>query len=181
MQVRRLITATLAMLLGVGVLVFGVAGAADAKAKCPKDGPHGNNYPPGQCRLTENRTTVAPGGHVTLHGDGYDANEPVQIDLHSTPVRVATTTSTSSGTFTVTVTVPADTTPGQHMFSAYGTRSTNYLTVPITVVAAASSSNGLAFTGAEIAGMTVGGLAVLGGGVVLLVAGRRRRALAVAA
>src|SRR3954447_13995852 len=114
-------------------LTMGVADAAVFdKAKCPAG--HSHNYPPGQhCKATVSRTHVPQGGQVTITGDGFDPNEAVSIDLHSTVVHLATVHANSAGVATATVTIPLSTKVGPHTLTMTGLSSGNLLSADIVV------------------------------------------------
>ncbi|MDF1478049.1 Ig-like domain-containing protein [Leifsonia sp. H3M29-4] len=58
----------------------------------------------------------APGDTTRLTGSGLPAGASVEIEFHSTPVKVGTTTVADDGTFDVLVTIPQDAEPGAHRF-----------------------------------------------------------------
>ena len=85
------------------------------------------------------KTAVFQGGHVTVSGKGYGADEDVDIYLHSSPVLLATVTADSAGVFSVVVTIPSDTKPSNHSFEGAGLDTLGEplsLTAPIRVMAA---------------------------------------------
>ncbi|WP_028644211.1 fibronectin type III domain-containing protein [Nocardioides sp. URHA0020] len=58
---------------------------------------------------------LQPGATVTVTGAGYAVNVPeLVLELHSTPVELATVATDGDGAFSTTVTVPGDVEPGDH-------------------------------------------------------------------
>ena len=58
---------------------------------------------------------LEPGATVTVSGAGYAVNVPeLVLELHSTPVELATVATDADGAFSTTVTVPSDIEPGDH-------------------------------------------------------------------
>lgn len=111
--------------------------------------------------VTASASDVSQGGQVTLSGGGFAPNETVQIELHSTPVVLASIPATGSGTFSTTLTIPASTTPGAHTLVATGLTSGRSFSTPITITASGSSSGGGASVLAE-GGMRTGALQLVG-------------------
>ncbi|WP_061960679.1 InlB B-repeat-containing protein [Demequina flava] len=81
---------------------------------------------------TENvRTIIAPaqvalGDTIELSGSGFDPGEPVEIELHSTPMTLDTVRASAAGDFSANVTIPTSIAPGSHelvLVSASGTVS----------------------------------------------------------
>lgn len=64
--------------------------------------------------------SVAPGGSVTIAGDGFEPDEELIVELRSDPVQLGTTTADGSGAASATVTIPADTAPGTHTLALVG-------------------------------------------------------------
>jgi hypothetical protein len=126
--------------------------------------------------LSASSTTVPPGGSITVSGQGFGANEPVNVDLHSTPVLLATPQTDANGTFTTTVTIPSNTPMGTHTITATGQQSGVVTSLQITV---ASSSSSLPFTGAgAVIPLSASGAAmVIAGGLTLIGVRRRRRSI----
>lgn len=69
------------------------------------------------------RASVAPGGTVTVTGDGFTPGEQVQLWMHSTPTFVAVAPAGADGVARITGTVPADLAPGSHRFELRGLSS----------------------------------------------------------
>lgn len=168
------------------VLAWAFAGAAVAASPSPRPTPHPTphpTYPPVQCSaptLFVSSTTVTPGETITISGCGYGPGQTVTITLHSSPVVLAVVTVGSNGRFSTQVTIPLDTSFGHHYLEASGTSAGQTASIAVVVkpapaAAHSSSSGGLPFTGADIAGMVLAGLILVSGGTMLLVAARRRR------
>lgn len=118
------------------------------------------------------------GGHVTVTGTGFAANEVVTITLHSKPVVLTTVTANGSGNFSVVVNLPAGV-DGHHTIvatGATGDKASAKITIESCGAGTAGGSHGpTAVTGVAI--MAIGGLGVLllAAGTVLLIGARRRR------
>lgn len=172
MRIRYAVLATAATATGV----FGFAGTAAAQTCSP-----GGSYPANICAASVGSSTVTAGGTLHVDGEGFAPNSSVSVYLNGT--LLGTATANAAGVFSLTVTVPASFAASSYQLTLVGTNpngTARQLTSTITVVAAAAqnqtTTGGLPFTGAEIAGMSVAGAALVGGGVVMLVATRRRRA-----
>lgn len=113
---------------------------------------------------------VVAGGTLGVTGVGFDANETVVIELHSSPVELARVQANASGEVSTRVVIPAETTPGAHSVVLTGQTSGTVVSVPVEVLAApttppASSGNG----GLSVTGTEMGGL--IGVGAILLALG----------
>jgi hypothetical protein len=78
-----------------------------------------------------------PGSVVGVGSSGWLPNAPVQIDLHSPVVRLATVTADASGRFDTTVELPTETALGTHSLFAVGLApdgSRRVLAATITVI-----------------------------------------------
>lgn len=133
----------------------------------------GEAFTPASCNVPAS-VTVAPtsaqvGGKVTVTGTGFTAGETVRIELHSTPVVLASVTADSAGAISATVTVPA-VTPGEHSIVAVGETSGRQASAPLTVAARL-----LPTTGSADSATLVLGLAFVAAGL-LIGASRRQRA-----
>jgi hypothetical protein len=133
--------------------------------------------------LAESQTVATVGGSFTVTGRGFDPAETVTIDIHSVEELLGTTVSTSSGTFSKVVTIPRNLSSGRHVIKATDTSGQSE-SLYIQVVAAtksppgapftASPSGSHGFTGTDI-GLTVGAVAVIAAGGLLVLGLRRRR------
>jgi hypothetical protein len=136
-------------------------------------------YGPNAPTVSSSSNSVAPGGTLTVSGNNFTPGTTVTIDLHSTPVLLATTTASGSGQFSVAVMIPSNTVPGTHTIIATDPNGDSASTeiVVTGTVPVATTSPGLAFTGADIAALTgVGAIAMALGGMLILTGRRRRRA-----
>lgn len=78
------------------------------------------NYTP-TLKVTNN--PVAPGGSVTVTGDGFKKNESVTVELSSQPVVRTTVTADGSGSIAATLTVPSTAPDGSYPITAIGAKS----------------------------------------------------------
>ena len=120
--------------------------------------------------LSLGSTSVAPGGSLTVRGDGFAGGSQVTIELHSAPIVLGSVTTDAAGAFVTTVNVPKAAPSGQHAVWAVGTAADGTPRVLKTPVGVGN----LPFTGAAaiVPLGVIGGLAVaVGGGMVFL---RRR-------
>jgi len=139
--------------------------------------------------VTTTASQVSPGGVLTLSGDGYTPGEPIQFVLHSDPVLLETVNADANGQFQTAITIPVDTPVGEHTINVVGVTCGIETVVPLTVVAPTAADHSadpvnalwssagtrtLSYTGVNAG--TAGTVAALliGTGVVLLVATRRR-------
>ena len=164
-------------LLMVGVVVL-TALAAPAAAQ---------QYPPAVNSLTVSDTTPTPGQTISIEGCTFAAGSTTTVALTTVPVTLGTPTADAAGVIRLDGTIPADITLGSHTLTATGPApdgTTLSLSLTLNVVAAGGSGSGtgsgpLPNTGSDssIPLAQVGlGLAALGG-VVVALAGRRRRSL----
>lgn len=84
-------------------------------------------------KATVDAATVLPGGSVLVNGAGFAANESIEVEFHSTPVKLGKITAGKDGTFTAKVTIPKGATPGQHHLVFNGLTSKKEAKVAITV------------------------------------------------
>ena len=68
--------------------------------------------------------TAHPGDTVHVTASGFAHGEPVDIELHSVPIQLATVTAGADGTIDTTVTIPADAPAGAHRIVLKGQMST---------------------------------------------------------
>jgi hypothetical protein len=130
---------------------------------------------------------LRPGGTVRLTASGFQAKEKVRVQIHSTPVTLATVPASSSGSVSASVEVPTGLSAGRHTVTVTGQTSTLSATATVIVVAApagTSSAAGSGTTSTPLAATGVDGrqlaavgatalLMLLSGGA-LLATGRRR-------
>lgn len=129
-------------------------------------------YPPRQqCALS---SSTGSGNTLTITGSGYPANTTVQVNVGSTSLGSVRTD--SSGAFRLTVTVPSGSTG--RVSATGGNRTCSF---PLSGNNGGSGTQGTqttphaAYTGFAAITATVIALVLLGGGLVLVLAGRRRR------
>jgi hypothetical protein len=135
----------------------------------------------GSCStLTTSTGSVAPGGTFTASGTGWKPGTTVTLDVCG--LNTVTATASSSGDFSVPVTAPTDAGAGMCTITASGTASDGALLVKSTTIIISSAvavTVPVVPTGepwaAPLYGLLVGGLAVAGGGALVL-SRRRRRA-----
>ncbi|PJJ65651.1 hypothetical protein [Compostimonas suwonensis] len=127
--------------------------------------------------------TVIVGRTVTVTGTRFLGSPRCTLELHSTPVTLATVAPDAEGSFSATVTVPADTAPGAHEIVVVAPDGTAVVSMPLTVEALAIPTAtpvgaDLANTGVEVSPLVLLGSlgALLLGAFLLLGAVRRRRA-----
>ncbi|WP_022889337.1 endonuclease/exonuclease/phosphatase family protein [Agromyces italicus] len=148
--------------------------------------------------------SVVAGATVAVSGSGFGPEAELRVELHSTPVVLGTATTDEAGAFRSTMTIPADTAPGEHslvVIGADGTEVSAALTVtaapdgggetpgdwsgtpgeggsgdadPGAGSDTGSEPSSLASTGANVLPFAIGGAVLLGLGVVLMLARRRR-------
>ncbi|WP_243226655.1 discoidin domain-containing protein [Microbacterium sp. CIAB417] len=144
-------------------------------------------------------TEVRAGGTVTVSGTGFDGEDRVRIELHSTPVEIGAADVDASGRFETQVVVPKDAATGSHELVAVGVATGQEARVALRVTAAdpepggsggtdgtgnggaesSAAANGgpgsLASTGGDgVAGGIVAGVLALLAGAVLIAARRLR-------
>lgn len=161
-----------ALVMLVCVASTGVAGAQDA-------------YPPAGDTFVANTTTVGAGGTIVLGIQFCRPASEASFDLDSS-VPLGTAIADGDGRATLNATIPSGTAPGAHTINGACTGADGQLltmTLAITVTGAeaggGSGSGGLPTTGAgsTIPMSRIALAAVLGGGLLVLAADRRRAAL----
>lgn len=168
---RKTFTRTLAVL---GIMIASVGFASSANAAPYTNAPS----------IAVSTTSPAEGSTITVTGTDFDANSTVNLTLYSQPYALGSVTTDSSGAFAASVTLPNGVT-GSHTIVAQGPSSSASVSIEIYSKSQGSgyaagnngsgSSGGLASTGFAVAGIGVVGLALLIGGSVLLLSGRRRK------
>ena len=84
-------------------------------------------------KISVDTATVLPGGSVLVNGAGFAANESIEVEFHSTPVKLGKITADKDGAFTAKVTIPKSATPGRHHLVFNGLTSKKEAKVAITV------------------------------------------------
>lgn len=164
------------------VLVFGVACGVPAAAIGATATSAGASYK--GCNTAISSSTLVPGEHATVEGDDdcFEHDSPVNVGLGPTTT-LGSFASTKSGSVTAGVTIPAGARLGPSTITLNGPDPAGVATtysIPVTIVAALTSSSGsragaLAFTGHD-EGILIGiGAALMAVGVGVTAATRRRR------
>jgi hypothetical protein len=186
MSVLKRVAAALALLVAGSAALFGANSAAAAPAYVHT--PHITC----QARVVEHTT-------ITCHGDGYFAHKKIVFTLHSKTYALGSATSDANGDVTLTKAgLPAGVT-GTHTVigtdAAIPTDKASTTTLIVTsnssgvggvgagtgsgtTASGSSGTGGLSSTGVAVVGLGVVGLALVGGGALLMISGRRRRASA---
>jgi hypothetical protein len=133
--------------------------------------------------VTLSTSRAVPGAAVTVTGQYFLPGEEVLLELHSTPLELATVTTDDTGGFTTVVTIPAGSALGEHEIVAVGKESERSgsatieiydLSAPPTTPPGSPTQGDLAITGAAIPiGILALGLLLVSAG--LFVARRRVR------
>lgn len=89
--------------------------------------------------VTPAKQQIVAGQQMNVSVSGFVPGSQVRIELHSTPVLLATVTTDVNGTATAAVTIPADTAPGVHTILA--TDGALSAEVTIEILAAPSTSS----------------------------------------
>jgi hypothetical protein len=179
----RAIKASLAVISMSAVLAGGAiagAGLADASTTAKPVKHCKGGYPPASCKVKLDHDHARGGEKIGFEGDGYQANEQADGDVHSAAVRVGTYAADAAGVVTGSFTVPTNISLGSHTFVLTGTASGTVETATFVVTgpaaaSAAPTTSGLAFTGTNVAELVGSGAAlVLAGGALIVVARRRK-------
>lgn len=142
-------------------------------------------YPPtNSCAISTLNHSVQPGDTINLNGSGFAANSTVTLTLHSTPMSLGTVHTDGTGAFTDSVTIPSSLTGTSHTIVASSPSVTCSMglsaTKGVDAVSTSKPTSGtdaLATTGFAAMTASVIAVALLAGGALLLVLGRRRRQL----
>lgn len=128
--------------------------------------------------FTSAQSRVQAGGEVSVESAGLVPGKEYTVELHSTPVRVASFTADADGTARLRVVIPANTVGGEHRLVLLNEAQQLRGVQQLQVQTASSDSprTGLAATGGSgaVAALAVlAGIAILGGAVVLYRSRRR--------
>lgn len=136
-----------------------------------------------QPTLAVSTTTPAVGATITVTGADYGANETVNLTLHTATYNLGSAQTDANGGFTTSITLPAGVS-GTHTLT--GTGMTSHGVASVTLVIGGSGTGavggssggggGLSNTGAAVIGAGALGISLLIGGLLMLLAGRRRKA-----
>jgi len=118
--------------------------------------------------IAPSASTVVAGATVGIEAEGFQPGEEVRIELHSTPVLLATVNADSQGRLDVKVKIPTGTALGAHELVVTGATGAEGV-APITVEAAGELSG----TGANLVGQLGLALAIMMAGATLLLRLRR--------
>ncbi|TAM91032.1 MAG: hypothetical protein EPN43_04870 [Jatrophihabitans sp.] len=157
------------------VLLVALAAAGLGVATTAGAAPYTN-----QMTVGVSNSSPSPGQSITVSGTGATPNGQVSIDFHSTVVHLATVTANVDGAYTATVTIPTGQC-GAHTIVATDVTTGNTASTAVTLPACTASTGtgtggGLSATGVAVAGIGAVGVALLLGGGLMLLLGRRRRA-----
>jgi hypothetical protein len=136
-----------------------------------------------QPTLSINVQTPAVGATVVLTGAGYLPAVQVTLTLHTAVTTLGFVTPDASGGFTKSVTLPAGVS-GTHTIVGAGTGTNDTASVTITIGSSTGGGGsgggggGLSSTGVAVVSIGTVGVALLIGGGLMLLAGRRRRVAA---
>lgn len=181
MLLRRATSVALALLL----TVFGLIAVMSLRSSASAD-----PYPPSSGCSVSSPSAVVAGANFTLVGSGFPANSTVQLTMHSDNVSLGSVRTDGNGSFADSVQLPASLSGTGHEIVASSGSTTCSLSANATAgvegarAAApgatdpptASQNNGTANTGFAAITATVIALVLLGGGLVFVAVGRRRRA-----
>jgi len=162
------------------VVALGLVAVASMQASASAD-----PYPPNSgCAISTSDTTVQGGSTLTIAGSGFPVNSTVHLAVHSAaPVGLGSVRTDAQGSFADTVTIPSSITGGDHRIVASSGSTTCSFdpfatnTAKTVNISQNTANNGTAYTGFAAVTATVIALALLGGGLLFLVLGRRRRRL----
>jgi len=125
--------------------------------------------------ITLDKTTLVRGGGFSLSSGGWKPGQGVTVTFNSTPITLGTLTANSAGVLTGSFNVPTSVDTGSHTITLTGpaTDGTSR-TLSAAVTVTASTGTTLARTGADLAGLVLIGLALIGSGILFY--GRREHA-----
>lgn len=132
-----------------------------------------------QPTLSVSTQNPTEGASLGVSGAGYGANEQVNLTLQSATYNLGSAMTDGSGSFSTTVTLPAGVT-GTHTIVGVGATYADVASVGIVISAATGGGGGgggggLPNTGAAVMGLGGVGVALLLGGGLMLLAGKRRK------
>jgi hypothetical protein len=113
------------------------------------------------------------GAEVTVSGSGLMPNSDVVLELHSTPVHLATVKTDANGAFTTKLRLPKDITPGLHHVVATGTARDGSKKVASTELIVPFPT--LPYTGTNTGTLALVAFGLVAAGFALAVIGRPRR------
>jgi hypothetical protein len=119
-------------------------------------------------------SSAAPGGTLTVTGDGFAPGSTGQIFVFSTPVKIGEGVANAAGRITVVVQLPADLVPGAHTIQLQGIDPQGRARVVSSPIIVAGTGI-LRVTGAPTGELFAMGVFALGVGFALVLVARRRR------
>lgn len=134
-------------------------------------------YPPQAPTVETGTATVPPGGQVLLTGDNWQPGSTVTLSLHTQTIALGQATAGADGSFSKLVTLPSSVSPGGHTVEAAGINANGKPAVArtsLTVASAGTSVGGTSLTGANISPALLLMFGLMLGGLVALIAARRR-------
>lgn len=166
MRIHRVVLLLVLSALAALGLSFGANASADPSAYPPSTG----------CTVSTSDQSVAPGAGVTITGSGFPASSSVQLTMQS-GAAVGTVQTDSQGSFSTHVTIPASATSNDRVVAAAGSTTCSFGLNAASHGTPPQTPNGsTAYTGFAAVTASVIALALLAGGVLFVVIGRRRRA-----
>ncbi|HSY16477.1 MAG TPA: hypothetical protein VK816_10840 [Jatrophihabitantaceae bacterium] len=178
MNAFRRLAIALTAVIAAAMLLGGFAAAASATATYPPATPTSTpTSDTGAGTITAANTNPSPGGTDSVTATGFLPGETASFDLHSVVVHLGDSTVDAAGNATLSFTIPSSFS-GAHTVTVTGLTSGRVQSIGINVggssSGSSSSSGSLAFTGAAVVGLTVLAVILLGGGIAMVVVGRRR-------
>ncbi|WP_245643546.1 pullulanase-type alpha-1,6-glucosidase [Sanguibacter suarezii] len=153
-----------------------VAVLDEAQATTPVDPPTPTDPTDLEASISLSESSVRPGDSITVSGTGFAPGETVQVWIRSTPQLLVAQVADANGSISVTVTVPLGTEVGEHSIRVVGLTSAREASAPLRVVAVVGGPGGLGATGFSPVIALLGGLLLVAGAGVYLVARRRSAA-----
>lgn len=166
---RRFAALLVAVLASIAALLTGAAASSAAPGYT-----HG-------AHISLSATNVNGCGHLTVTGTDFAPNETVTLTLHTKTYVLGTVQTDASGNFSKVVDLPLGVN-GSHTITATGTthdKSSAKLTISncADTGGVSTGGGGTSITGVAVIGISVLGLLLIGAGLLLVISGRRRRAL----
>ncbi|MGK0541436.1 Ig-like domain-containing protein [Propionimicrobium lymphophilum] len=133
-----------------------------------------------EAKVVLNKSEIFPGESVMANGSGFVPGEKIEVEFHSTPVRLGTVTAEEDGTFVAEVKTPKAAQAGEHNIVFKAKDATLELPITVNAVTKASSTatpiaapKGLPRTGGPVG---VGIIAVVAVGACAIAFGARNAA-----
>jgi hypothetical protein len=133
-------------------------------------------YPAGtSASVSVSASCVEAGGTLGVFGEGFAPNAEVRLSLESDAVLLGFAQADASGALSASVTVPGGVSAGQHTLRADSATDSAFAAVQVGCgTAGGGGGGGLSETGVAVAGFGALAVALLAGGALLLLVGRRR-------